>query len=112
MLPNETLRTQLSTSIGSILSFACWTIVPYSYNIAPLILPFAISNGISAGFGYAILDVSTGGPKHSEVLKNPILTGGGIGAFTGFVAPNFLYGEAYNVLYGIDSVSPLFTVIK
>ena len=107
MLPNEKLRSQLSASIGSILSFACWTIVPFSYEIAPLMLPFAISNGISAGVGYAIIDVSTGGPKNSSILKNPILTGGGIGAFTGLVAPNYLYGEAYNVLYGIDSVTPL-----
>ncbi len=70
-------------------------------------LPFALSNGVSAGVGYAMLDVGTGGPKYSKVLKNPVLTGGGIGAFTGFVAPNLLYGEAYNLLYGIDSITPI-----
>lgn len=78
-------------------------------------LPFAISNGVSAGVGYAILFQAqkliqvegSGGPKNSKILNNPLLTGGGIGAFTGFVAPNFLYGETYNLIYGIDSLTPV-----
>ena len=103
MLPNEQLRTALSASIGSILSFACWTIVPFAYDIAPLLLPFAISNGVCVGVGYALLDVTAGGPKS---LKHPFV-GGGLGALTGFAAPYYLYGEAYNVLYGIEGVTPL-----
>ena len=110
---HEQLLRKLSASIGSILSFACWTVVPFSYEIAPLLLPFALSNGICAGVGYALLDISTGGPKVAattssiNILKNPILTGGGIGAFTGFVAPNYLYGEAFHILYGMEGVTPL-----
>lgn len=106
-LPDPQLRRGLSSSLGSILSFACWTIIPYSYEIAPLLLPFAISNGISAGIGYAFLDITSGGPRSSSFLKNPILTGGGIGAFTGIIAPRYLYGEAYDILYGIENVTPL-----
>mmetsp|Transcript_9359 Transcript_9359/g.13932 ORF Transcript_9359/g.13932 Transcript_9359/m.13932 type:complete len:602 (-) Transcript_9359:52-1857(-) len=121
-LPNEKLRMKLSASIGSIISFACWTIVPFTYSITPLLLPFALSNGLCAGVGYTILDIGGSGlaaatnsrvSSSSSLLtsnpffQNTMLTGGGIGAFTGYCAPKFLYGEAYNVLYGIDGVTPI-----
>ncbi len=62
------------------------------------------------------MDIGTGGPQsssdlpskvHVPALTNPFVMGGGIGAFTGYVAPNYLYGEAYNILYGIDNITPL-----
>jgi hypothetical protein len=105
---DKTIRAQLSGSIGSVLSIAFYTIVPYSYQYAPLILPCAIGNGIAAGGAYAALDLVAGGPSSalgSTLLKNPLIAGGAIGAFTGFVAPLYLYGPIYNALYGLEGIS-------
>ena len=70
-------------------------------------LPFAIGNGICAGAGYAALDAVFG--STSKILRNPFITGGGIGAFTGLVAPSFLYGPIYSILYGVNGVSEAIT---
>jgi len=102
------IRYQLSGSMGSILSIAFYTILPYSYQYAPLLVPCAIGNGIAAGGAYAALDVIAGGPTSalgSKLLRNPLIAGGGIGAFTGLVAPLYLYGPIYNALYGLEGIS-------
>jgi len=102
------VRHQLSGSMGSILSIAFYTILPYSYQYAPLLLPCAIGNGIAAGGAYAALDVIGGGPTSafgSKLMRNPLIAGGGIGAFTGLVAPLYLYGPIYNALYGLEGIS-------
>ncbi len=90
------------------MSIAFYTILPYSYQYAPLLLPCAIGNGIAAGGAYAALDVASGGPASaagSKLLKHPLIAGGGIGAFTGFVAPLYLYGPIYHALYGLEGIS-------
>lgn len=103
-------RYKLSGIGGSILSFAFYTIVPYSYQYAPLLLPCAIGNGAAAGSAYAILDLISGGPSSEigkKLLRNPLLTGGGIGAFTGICAPFYLYGPIYKSLYGLEGISDI-----
>lgn len=104
MVQDQQLRQKISASSGTILNFAFWYILPFSYNIAPLLLPFAIGNGLCAGAAYACLDVASGG-VNSNIIRNPLITGGGIGALTGVVAPTFVYGNVYSVLYGIEGMS-------
>ena len=87
--------------MGNAVNIAFWCILPYSYQYAPLLLPCAIGNGIAAGGAYAALDVMGGGPA-SKLLKNPLIAGGGIGAFVGLVAPSLLYGPVCSTLYGIE----------
>jgi hypothetical protein len=104
VLPDPHLRATVSTSIGTVLSFATWTLVPTLYNVAPILLPCAIGNGIVAGATYAVVDVASGGPTSWVLRRNP-LAAGAIGAVTGFVAPYFLYGPVCFVLYGMEGVT-------
>ena len=106
MMPDPQLRQKISASAGTILNIAFWYILPFSYDVAPILLPFAIGNGIVAGTAYGCLDVLSGGPQ-SKILKNPLITGGGIGAFTGIVAPTLVYGQVYSAIYGIEGISEL-----
>lgn len=106
MMPDPQLRQKISASSGAILNIAFWYILPFSYDVAPILLPFAIGNGIVAGAAYGCLDIVSGGPQ-SKILKNPLITGGGIGALTGVVAPTLLYGQIYSAMYGIEGMSEL-----
>jgi hypothetical protein len=104
VLPEPHLRATISTSIGTVLSFATWTLVPAFYSVAPVILPCAIGNGLVAGATYAAVDVASGGPTSRVLRRNP-LAAGGIGAVTGIVAPYFLYGPVCSAMYGIEGVT-------
>lgn len=104
MVSDSNLRNKLNGSIGTIVNIAFYYVLPYSYQYSSLLLPFAISNGICAGFGYATLDLVSGGPS-SRIMKNPYITGGGIGALTGLVAPHLLYGQLYSMMYGAEEIS-------
>lgn len=106
MMPDPQLRQKISASAGTILNVAFWYILPFSYDVAPILLPFAIGNGIVAGTAYGCLDILSGGPQ-SKILKNPLITGGGIGAFTGVVAPTLVYGQVYSAMYGIEGISEI-----
>eukprot|EP00586_Coscinodiscus_wailesii_P013978 CAMPEP_0172501990 /NCGR_PEP_ID=MMETSP1066-20121228/155578_1 /TAXON_ID=671091 /ORGANISM="Coscinodiscus wailesii, Strain CCMP2513" /LENGTH=516 /DNA_ID=CAMNT_0013277085 /DNA_START=71 /DNA_END=1618 /DNA_ORIENTATION=+ len=101
VLPEPTLRATFSGFLGTVTSFAFWTVIPNSYGVGPLLVPFAMGNGLCAGAAYAFVDVVSGGPKG---LKNPILVGGGIGAFTGAFAPLYCYGPLFYQLYGVESI--------
>ncbi len=103
IIPDPNLRYKLSGSIGTIANIAFYYIVPYSYQYSPMLLPFAIGNGICAGAGYAVLDITSGGPS-SKLMKSPMVTGGGIGAMTGLLAPPLLYGKLYSLLYGVEGI--------
>ena len=97
-----------SNGIGCVVSFATWTLIPYNYQIAPLLLPFAIGNGLTAGSIYATVEglsllTLRKGTSLSVSSKGPWLAGG-IGAMTGYVAPHYVYGEVYNQLYGITEI--------
>jgi len=103
-LTDPSLRAKFSAWIGSIFSIAFYTILPYSYEYAPLILPFAIGNGVCAGAAYSVLNwVEL--VYRKKLSKNWLIAGGGIGALTGLIAPPFLYGPIYSGLYGIEGIS-------
>ena len=82
VLPEAKLRATISTSIGSVLSFATWTLIPAFYNVAPAILPCAVGNGVVAGATYGVIDAVSGGPTSRILQRNPLVAGG-IGAITG-----------------------------
>ena len=104
-LPDAQSRATLSTTLGSVLSFATWTLVPAFYQFAPIILPCAIGNGIVAGTSFAAIHGITKAMNKPEWLyKNP-LAGGVIGATTGFVAPYFVYGPCYQAMYDISGIT-------
>lgn len=97
---------------GTLLSFTTWTLLPTLYHgtVASLILPCAVGNAIVAGGVYGLVDLACGGPSSSsdsmnKVLRNPLITGSGIGATVGYVAPHYLYGPVMENLYAMDGMS-------
>ena len=83
--------------------------IPYNYQIAPLLLPFAIGNGLTAGSMYAAAE-----GLHMMLFRGAAISAsrgpwlaGGIGAMTGYVAPHHVYGEVYSQLYGIEEMKEI-----
>jgi len=72
-------------------------VLPFCYEWAPILLPFAIGNGIASGISYGVIDITTA----SKAFSNP-LSGGFIGGFTGLLAPAYLYAPAFRAIYGED----------
>ena len=109
---DATLRKSMESKWGTILSFTTWTILPtlYSGNVVSLLLPCALGNALIAGSLYGTLDLLCGGPttnntNMSKILSTPYITGSGIGATTGYIAPNYIYGPIYENLYGMENMS-------
>lgn len=94
---------------GSVFSFAAYTLTPKLYAIGPLLWPFALCNGLTAGAAYAAIDSASGGPT-GKILGNP-LAGVGIGVTVAAFAPHFLYGPALSHLYGIEDASGVISSI-
>jgi hypothetical protein len=107
MLPDPVARRVLAQNLSTVLSLAAWTVLPYTYHIAPILLPFALANGACAGAGYLALDLYSQAYR-KDWLHRPLIAGGGLGALTGWVAPPFLYGPAYQALYGIEGLAENF----
>ncbi len=91
------------------MSFTTWTLLPnlYSGAVTSLILPCAISNALVAGCSYGILDLASGGPKgkNNALLQTPWITGAGIGATVGYIAPNQVYGPVMEYCWQIEGMS-------
>ena len=105
-LSNTETRSLLSASIGSVLSFATWTLVPAFYNLAPVILPCAIGNGLVAGASFGVLDaIANRSTQIKYYLYHNPLGAGAIGAVTGFVAPYFVYGPLFQAMYGLEGMT-------
>jgi hypothetical protein len=109
-------------SFGTICNVAFYYVLPISYELSPILLPCAIGNGLVAGTSYWAVDAlsrsrllssqstststfNTLGQMLPSWLKNPLLVGGGIGAWTGLVAPPLLYGPLCKALYGVEGIS-------
>ena len=104
------VRRSLEGRVGPVVSFACWTLVPALYGgpVASLILPCALGNAAVAGSVYGALDLAVGGPGTGAgrtALRTPWIAGGGVGAATGYLGPNFAYGPILESLYGLDGAS-------
>lgn len=114
-IPDPNLRAKFNASLGTIFNIAFYYILPFGIEYSPLLLPFAIGNGIVAGGAYAILDTASRSippalsssidPSRGQMLmQNPLVAGGGIGATTGLIAPH-LYGSICETLYGVEGLS-------
>jgi hypothetical protein len=94
---------------GTLLSFTTWTLLPNLYHgaVTSLILPCAVSNALVAGCAYGALDVISGGPKgnNAALLQKPWITGAGVGASVGFIAPNHVYGPVMEYTWGLEGVT-------
>ena len=107
---DDSVRRSLEGRVGPVVSFACWTLVPALYGgpVASLILPCALGNAAVAGTVYGALDLAVGGPGTGAgrtALRTPWIAGGGVGAATGYLGPNFAYGPILESLYGLDGAS-------
>jgi hypothetical protein len=109
VVPEPRLRAATAGAWGTLLTYCAGTMTPALYQLAPVLLPFAVGNGIAAGIAYGVLDVVSGGPN-SRVLRNP-LAGVGIGAMVGLVAPPVCYGPVFWGLYGVEGVSQSMQII-
>lgn len=109
VMPDPQLRAAMSGLWGSVFSFAAYTLTPKLYAIGPLLWPFALCNGLTAGAAYAAIDSASGGPT-GKILGNP-LAGVGIGVTVAAFAPHFLYGPALSHLYGIEDASGVISSI-
>ena len=71
------------------LYFSAMVLFPKAFFFAPLLLPFAVGNGIVAAGAYIAADVAAGGPQALAALKfGPVPVAGlGIGITTALVAP-------------------------
>ncbi|GMH66524.1 hypothetical protein TrRE_jg6504, partial [Triparma retinervis] len=90
----------LVTGGTSVLYFSCMILAPNAFYYAPVLLPFALGNGLTASLVYACLDASSGGPLPLSKLRvGPVpIAGTVIGAATAVVAP-FTYPNAWMVVW-------------
>ena len=85
---------------GSFLLFSAMVLLPKSFYYAPILLPLAIGNAITASGLYLLLDLGVGGPAAlaaARVLAIPV-AGIGIGLGTALLAP-FSYPLAFAVAF-------------
>ncbi|KAL7535109.1 hypothetical protein ACHAXR_010139 [Thalassiosira sp. AJA248-18] len=110
--PDANLRQVMAGRWGALLSFTTWTLLPNLYHgaVASMILPCAIGNAVVAGGVYGLVDLACGGPSSSSeslnmALRTPWITGSGIGATVGYIAPHYTYGPIMENLYALDGMS-------
>jgi hypothetical protein len=108
-VPDANARKLMEGRWGTLLSFTTWTLLPNLYHgaVTSLILPCAVSNALVAGCAYGALDVISGGPKgnNAALLQKPWITGAGVGASVGFIAPNHVYGPVMEYTWGLEGVT-------
>jgi len=108
-VPDANARKLMEGRWGTLLSFTTWTLLPnlYSGAVTSLILPCAISNALVAGGMYGLIDVVSGGPKgdNNTLLETPWITGAGIGATVGYIAPNQVYGPVMEYAWQIEGMT-------
>jgi hypothetical protein len=108
-VPDANARKIMEGRWGTLLSFTTWTLLPNLYHgaVTSLILPCAVSNALVAGCTYGALDLIAGGPngRNAVLLQKPWITGAGIGATVGFVAPNHVYGPIMEYTWGLEGVT-------
>lgn len=95
----------------SMLYFSAMTLMPNAFYYAPILLPFAIGNGVTAGAFYLGADLLAGGPKALAGMSIPIkvgsvnttfyLAGPLLGLATAFAVP-FTYPHLWNLVYSVD----------
>ena len=88
------------TGGGSVLVYSAMTLLPNAFYYAPLLLPFAVGNGVTAAGLYIASDVAAGGPHNLADLKLggvPVF-GSAIGVATAFAAP-FTYPAAWTLVW-------------
>ena len=108
-VPDANARKLMEGRWGTLLSFTTWTVLPNLYHgaVTSLILPCAVSNSIVAGCTYGLIDVLSGGPKgnYAALLQKPWVTGAGIGATVGYIAPNHVYGPFMEYAWQIEGMT-------
>ena len=70
----------------------------------------AVGNAIVAGGVYGTIDLACGGPagkneQTKKLLQTPWISGGGVGATVGYVAPNHVYGPVMEHIYGLEGMT-------
>ena len=88
------------TGGSSLLMFSAMTLVPNAFYYAPLLLPFAVGNGITSAALYTISDRCAGGPVNlAEYKIGPVpLFGPAVGVATAFAAP-FTYPVCWALVW-------------
>ena len=109
-VPDANARKLMEGRWGTLLSFTTWTVLPNLYHgaVTSLILPCAVSNALVAGFSYGLIDMVSGGPKGNyaaALLQKPWVTGAGIGATVGYIAPNHVYGPVMEYAWQIEGMT-------
>ena len=109
-VPDATLRIMMYGGTGVLLSFAVRDLLPFMYQHAPLLAPFALVNAAVAGAMYTVLDVVKGGPQALLKLGRwtrvsgsfvwPVV-GVGIGLVTAVLAP-YLYLDTCLWHFGVE----------
>ena len=90
----------------------------YSGGVASLIVPCAIGNGIVAGCVYGVVDCGLRGngggdgdggavpsTNGSRIMQTPWISGAGIGATVGYIAPKYTYGPIMEHIYGMEGMT-------
>jgi hypothetical protein len=107
-------QTRLLLTTGSSMAvFTAMTLVPNAFYYAPVLLPFAIGNGITAMGLYAILEKGAGGPERLAALNFSLFStlympvaGPALGVGTALITP-FTYPIMWALVYpelGVSSV--------
>lgn len=108
-VPDANARKLMEGRWGTLLSFTTWTLLPNLYHgaVTSLILPCAVGNALVAGCTYGLIDVISGGPKgnHAALLHKPWITGAGVGATVGYIAPNHVYGPVMEYAWQIEGMA-------
>ena len=108
-VPDANARKLMEGRWGTLLSFTTWTLLPNLYHgaVTSLILPCAVGNALVAGCTYGLIDVISGGPKgnHAALLQKPWITGAGVGATVGYIAPNHVYGPVMEYAWQIEGMT-------
>lgn len=84
----------------SMLYFSCMVLVPKVFFYAPLMLPFALGNGVTSGILYLALEAGAGGPEALAALRvGPFPVAGPLlGLATALLVP-FVYPISWSAVY-------------
>ncbi|CAE8639406.1 unnamed protein product [Polarella glacialis] len=85
----------------SMLYFSAMVLAPNAFYYAPILLPFAVSNGVTAAALYLAAETALGGPRKLAAPKlGPIpLAGPGLGLATAMMVP-WTYPYSWTLVYG------------
>lgn len=92
-------QTRMAITGGtSMVFFSIMTAMPNSFYYAPILLPFAVGNGLTAAGLYLAGDVACGGPERLVERLSPVPVGAAIGAATALAVP-FAYPLCWALVY-------------